>query len=94
MSATAITPVEFWNPVYPNETFVADGEEPDSALRRRFQFVGGYFRATEDWQVELLNNHGGDRVFRADSTKEITCPRCGWITKSVMAFQRHAIEEN
>jgi len=84
---------EFWNPVYPNEILVGDGDEPDSAMRRRIQFVAGYFRATEDWQVRLIEENAANRTYKADTETEMTCPKCGWITRSTAAYQWHIAEE-
>lgn len=62
-------------------------------MRRRVKFLGGYFRATEQWQVDLIEQNAGARTYRADAKKEMICPKCGWITKSTEAYQRHLAEE-
>ena len=93
MPTQEFTPVEYWNPVFPNENIVLDGEEPDSASRRRVRFVAGYFRATKQWEAQAIEEFASDRAYKADTSSEMICPKCGWITKSTAAYQRHIAEE-
>jgi hypothetical protein len=89
----SFTPVEFWNPMRPNETIVLDGDETDSAMRRRIKFAGGYFRATKAWEADAIRQYAGGRVYTRDVKNDLVCPRCGWVTGSSEAYQRHIEEE-
>jgi hypothetical protein len=88
------TPVEYWNPDAPNQLIRVRAPGPmapgyDAAYDPVIRFMGGYFRATEPWQVEVIENTKGVVAFRADSPSDFTCHQCGWVTKSQQAFQRH-----
>lgn len=88
------TPVEFWNAVFPNEHIVIReaGRLPeghDGAADPRIKFLAGYYRATEPWQVEVIEKTCKDRAFRADSPEDWRCEKCGWISKSQKAFAYH-----
>lgn len=83
-------PVEFWNPVYPNENLTLHVAGTDPAAAPVIAFAAGYFRATEPWQVEAIEKNLSNRVFRADGSNDLICSRCGWTTKSVEAFNYHS----
>jgi hypothetical protein len=95
--ADAFEPVEYWNPVYPNEQIVIRprkiDKDHDGAMDPTIQFVAGYFRATMPEQVTVLE---GDpqisaRIYKASSGNEenFRCDKCGWLTKSVAAMNYH-----
>jgi hypothetical protein len=99
---TAFEPVEYWNAVRPNEVLIARRPGPkdrdyDAAADPSVTFFAGYFRATEPWQVELIDTYAGDRAFRADispSQEPIRCDKCGWETRSSQAFRHHVAQES
>ncbi len=87
-------PVEFWNADAPNQLIRvrAPGRLPpgyDAAYDPVIRFMGGYFKAREPWQVEVIENTPSVVAFRADSPSDWTCQQCGWVTRSQKAFQRH-----
>lgn len=82
-------PVEFWNPVYPNERLVLHTQGMDPASAPVIGFVAGYFRATTPWQVSAIESNLEGRAFRGDAKTEMTCRKCGWITRSSEAFNYH-----
>jgi len=88
----AFEPVEFWNAVWPNEDIVV--REPgritsDPAANPRVKFLAGYFRATEPWQVEVIESVAKGRAHRADAPKPFVCKTCGWQSRSQDAFAYH-----
>lgn len=83
------TSVEFWNPTYPNEIVRVRDKDTDPAAAKVIQFLGGYFRATEPWQVEAIEKYLGPRAYRSDANVDLECPRCGWVTRSQGAFKQH-----
>lgn len=90
----AFQPVEFWNAEFPNQKLIV--REPgrrapdhDPAFDPTIKFMGGYFRATEPWQVDVIERELAGVAYRADSPNEWTCHKCGWVTKSQKAFQHH-----
>lgn len=91
-TVTKFQPVEFWNAVFPNEDIVvrpAGKLESDPAANPRIKFLGGYFRATEEWQVEAIEKAAAGRAHRADSPEPWVCEKCGWQSKSQKAFSHH-----
>lgn len=88
-------PVEFWNAVNPNQRIVVRDPEAarqknyDPAGERQLRFLAGYFRATEPWQVEVIERELAGIAHRADSPTEWICQKCGWGTKSQKAFSHH-----
>jgi hypothetical protein len=99
---SAFAPVEYWNAVRPNEVLIARLPGPkdrdyDAAADPSVTFFAGYFRATEPWQVELIDTYANDRAFRADispSQEPIRCDKCGWETRSSQAFRHHVAQES
>jgi hypothetical protein len=91
---TAFEPVEFWNAVNPNQVLVERPQKPlgrdyDPAAERTVTFLAGYFRATEPWQVKMIERTLPGIAHRADSPTEWTCRKCGWVTRSQAAFAHH-----
>lgn len=94
--------VEFWNPYFINEELVLrtpgpKGLDYDPATEVTIKFMGGYFLATQDWQVEAIEKHIPDRAFRADileNAPDIVCEKCGWTTRSSRAFAAHRAQES
>jgi hypothetical protein len=84
----AFYPIEYWNPHLPNERIYEPGNGDDPAAVRHVDFMAGYYRATEPWQVALIEEYV-PRAYVADTTRLITCHRCGWATKSSEAFEVH-----
>ena len=81
-------PVEYWNARYPNHELIQrNGPNEDSD--RKINFFAGYFRATQPWQVEVIEQELKDIAFRADSPEEWVCETCGWPTKSSKAYMHH-----
>lgn len=99
MAETTIKPVEYWNPKWPNEILVvrpagrADLNH-DGAADPIISFMGGYFRATEQWQIDAIDTFASDRAFRSDVPEPIRCQKCGWETHSTRAFAYHAAQES
>ena len=102
MEALSFEPVEYWNAVWPNEELIARTPGPmdknhDPAADRRVNFLAGYFRATEPWQVELIETYARDRAFKADvfePADPMRCEKCGWETRSSRSFMHHRAQES
>lgn len=94
--------IEFWNPIFPNEELVLrpagpKGQDYDPVTEATVKFMGGYFLATEDWQVSAIRTHLNGRAFEADirdDAPDIICEKCGWTTRSSRAFQLHRAQES
>ena len=99
---TTFVPVEYWNAVWPNEQLVKRdpgpmGKDYDPVYEKSVSFLAGYFRATEPWQVELIENNARDRAFKADLRDDeapMRCAKCGWETRSSRAFMHHTAQES
>lgn len=94
MTAKAFEPVEFYNATFPNQLLIGrSAESDDRAKDPTVKFLAGYFRATEPWQVEMIergcvDESGIPYAHRADSPEQ-TCPKCGWVCRSTKAFTYH-----
>lgn len=97
--ANEFAPVEFWNAKFPNEMLIVRTPGPaekghDAAADPSITFLGGYFRATEPWQVQAIDTFASGRAFRADMSGPIRCQKCGWETRSSKAFAYHVAQES
>lgn len=82
-------PVEFWNPVYPNEVIYVHAAGQPAEYAQEIKFLAGYFLASKPWQVDAIKDACGDRVFTADTDSQMRCDKCGWATKSTAAYSYH-----
>lgn len=82
-------PVEFWNAVYPNEEIrVPKKGTKDRAADEVVRFFGGYFKATTQRQVEMIEQYCR-HAHRADSPNSFVTSG-GWSTKSSEAFKEYS----
>lgn len=88
-NAQPFTPVEFWNPKYPNEEIrVPKKGTKDRAADEIVKFFAGYVRANTPREVEIIEEQC-PHAYRADSpTPFVTAG--GWSTKSSVAFKEYS----
>lgn len=82
-------PIEFWNPVFPNEVLYVHSDGYPAEYAQEVRFVAGYFLASKPWQVKAIKEACGGRVYTADTGSQMRCDKCGWATKSTAAFSYH-----
>lgn len=82
-------PVEFWNPVYPNEHIYVHLQGHPAEYAQNIHFLAGYYRATKPWEVDAILEACPGRVYTADTDSQIRCDKCGWATRSTAAMMYH-----
>lgn len=82
-------PVDFWNPVYPNEHIFVHMDGFSAEYAQDIHFVAGFYRANEEWQKKAILDACAGRVYTADTISLMRCDKCGWATKSTAAFAYH-----
>lgn len=82
-------PIDFWNPVYPNEHIFVHMPGYPAEYAQDINFVAGFYRAKEKWQADAILEACAGRVYTADTGSLIRCDKCGWGTKSTAAFAYH-----
>lgn len=82
-------PVEFWNPVYPNEVIYVHAAGQPAEYARKIEFLAGYFKANTKFEYDAIVEACGGRVYTADTDSQMRCDKCGWATKSTAAFGYH-----
>jgi hypothetical protein len=92
-------PVEYWNAVNPNQHLRVRKPGPlapdhDPAADPEIRFLAGYYRATEPWEVAVIDRELAGVAHRADSPSEWTCQKCGWVTRSQKAFAHHIAQHS
>jgi hypothetical protein len=92
-------PVEYWNAVNPNQHIRVRQHGPlpvnhDPAADPEIKFLAGYYRATQPWEVEVIERTLPGIAHRADSPSEWTCQKCGWVTRSQKAFTHHIAQHS
>lgn len=94
MTEKTFTPVEFYNAHFPNQVLVDGADRPnDPESSRRIKFIAGYFRATEPWQVALIEqgcrDRSGNPYAHPADMPEQTHPKTGWVCKSSRAYAEY-----
>jgi hypothetical protein len=82
-------PIDFWNPVYPNEHIFVHIDGYAAEYAQDIHFAAGFFRANEKWQADAILDACAGRVYTADTNSQLRCDKCGWMTKSTAAFSYH-----
>ncbi len=88
MAVIEFEPVEFWNALFPNEEIRIPTNKKDRAADKKIKFFAGYFRATEQWQVDAIEKHA-PHAKRADSPTPFTTEG-GWTTRNSELFKEYS----